>query len=90
MPQRPAGRTGENQGGGLRRPVEVAGTRQLGQGPFNPDRACPQVNVAATKRRQLTPPETAENRNENQRTVPRSDRVGQGGDLAHGQDRSLR
>ena len=74
----------------FRRPVEVAATWQLGKRSFYPDCACLQAYVTAPERRQLAPPETAENRQENECPVPRADSVGQGANLAEGKDGTLR
>jgi len=55
-----------------------------------PDRARLEVDVGAAQRRKLTPAQAAENAEQDQGAVPAADRIGQGVDLGHCQDRALR
>jgi hypothetical protein len=60
-----------------------------GQLPKDAHRTRLQVDVAAAQRRQLGPPQAAEDREQDHGAVSRVDRVGQGEHLAEGEHRPL-
>jgi hypothetical protein len=73
----------------LRRPERAPAAAPLAQLPGNPDDARLEVDVRPAQPGQLTPAQAAENGEQHQRTVPATDRIGQGVDLGNGQDRPL-
>ncbi len=64
--------------------------RQLGKRALDPERALLRVDVASAQRRQLTPAQTAEGRQEHQRPVPLRHHLDHGDNFTDRQNQPLR
>ena len=73
----------------LGRAKHISATRQLGKRALNPHGPLLDIDVAAAQRGQLTPAQTAENREQHEGAVLGADRIGQDVDLGNRQDRTL-